>query len=86
MPDRPIRAHRILQMMGRQRQAYPPATFKASKRSAGLYFISKSAKRYVYWWVDGIYLEARLEDQAQCILVIIGATPEPDFLHQPCAR
>lgn len=35
-----------------------------------------SAKRYVYWWVDGIYLEARLEDQAQCILVIIGATPE----------
>ena len=42
MPDRPIRAHRILQMMGRQRQAYPPATFKASKRSAGLYFLSKS--------------------------------------------
>jgi putative transposase len=35
-----------------------------------------SAKRYVYFWVDGIYLEARLEDQAQCILVIIGATPE----------
>ena len=35
-----------------------------------------SAKRYVYFWVDGIHLEARLEDQAQCILVIIGATPE----------
>ena len=35
-----------------------------------------SAKRYVYVWVDGIHLEARLEDQAQCILVIIGATPE----------
>src|SRR5215211_6461674 len=33
-------------------------------------------KRYVYFWVDGIYVEARLEDQAQCILVIIGATPE----------
>src|SRR5215211_7885249 len=30
-------------------------------------------KRYVYFWVDGIYVEARLEDQAQCILVIIGA-------------
>ena len=68
MPDRPIRAHRILQMMGRQRQAYPPATFKASKRSAGLYFLSKSAKRYVYWWVDGIYLEARLEDQRSASL------------------
>jgi transposase-like protein len=35
-----------------------------------------SPKRYVYFWVDGIHLEARLEDQAQCILVIIGATPE----------
>src|SRR5437764_1519813 len=34
-----------------------------------------STKRYVYFWVDGIHLEARLEDQAQCILVIIGATP-----------
>jgi putative transposase len=35
-----------------------------------------AAKRYVYLWADGIHLEARLEDQAQCILVIIGATPE----------
>jgi len=35
-----------------------------------------SAKRYVYCWADGIHLEARLEAQAQCILVIIGATPE----------
>src|SRR4051812_50184637 len=33
-------------------------------------------KRYVYLWVDGIHLQARLEDQAQCILVLIGATPE----------
>ena len=35
-----------------------------------------SAKRYVYLWADGIYLQARLEDAKQCILVIIGATPE----------
>jgi transposase-like protein len=35
-----------------------------------------SAKRYVYMWADGIHLEARLEDEKQCILVIIGATPE----------
>ena len=35
-----------------------------------------SAKRYVYFWVDGIYVQARLEDDAQCLLVIIGATPE----------
>jgi putative transposase len=35
-----------------------------------------SAKRYVYFWVDGIHVQARLEDSAQCLLVIIGATPE----------
>jgi len=35
-----------------------------------------SAKQYVYFWVDGIYIQARLEDDAQCLLVIIGATAE----------
>jgi putative transposase len=35
-----------------------------------------SAKRYVYVWADGIYLQARLEDEKQCILVLIGATPD----------
>ena len=35
-----------------------------------------SAKRFVYVWADGIYLQARLEDEKQCILVLIGATPE----------
>ena len=31
-----------------------------------------TAKRYVYFWVDGIYVQARLEDDAQCLLVIVG--------------
>jgi transposase-like protein len=35
-----------------------------------------SSKRYAYFWADGIYVQARLEDDAQCLLVIIGATPE----------
>jgi putative transposase len=35
-----------------------------------------SMRRYVYIWADGIHLEARLEDEKQCILVIIGTTPE----------
>ena len=35
-----------------------------------------SAKHYVYFWVDGIHVQARLEDDAQCLLVIVGATPE----------
>ena len=33
-----------------------------------------TAKRYVYFWVDGIYFGARMEEEKQCILVIIGAT------------
>jgi transposase-like protein len=35
-----------------------------------------SARHYVYVWADGIYLQARMEPQAECMLVLIGATPE----------
>jgi putative transposase len=35
-----------------------------------------SARRYVYVWADGIYLQARLDEEKQCILVLIGASPE----------
>lgn len=35
-----------------------------------------SARRYVYVWADGVYLQARMEDHAECMLVLIGATPE----------
>jgi putative transposase len=35
-----------------------------------------SARRDVYVWADGVYLQARMEDHAECRLVLIGATPE----------
>ena len=35
-----------------------------------------SARRYVYVWADGVYLQARMEPIAECMLVMIGATPE----------
>lgn len=35
-----------------------------------------SARHYVYIWADGVYLQARMEPQAECMLVLIGATPE----------
>lgn len=35
-----------------------------------------SARRYVYIWADGVSLQARMEPQAECILGILGATPE----------
>ena len=35
-----------------------------------------SARRYVYIWADGVYLQARMEPQAECMLVILGTIPE----------
>jgi transposase-like protein len=29
-----------------------------------------SARRYVYVWADGVYLQARMEDNAECMLVL----------------
>ena len=34
-----------------------------------------TGKRYVYFWVDGIYCNVRMDDK-QCLLVIIGATED----------
>jgi hypothetical protein len=35
-----------------------------------------SARRYVHLWADGVCPQARMEEDAACMLVIIGATPE----------
>ena len=32
-----------------------------------------SAKRYVYFWADGVYFSPRLDHDKQCLLVVIGA-------------
>ena len=55
--------------IGRLKEAWSEEHARWSKRDL-------SAKRYVYFWVDGIHVQARLEDEAQCLLVVIGATPE----------
>src|SRR5580700_10618637 len=34
------------------------------------------ARRYLYVWADGVFLQARMEDHSECMLVLIGATPE----------
>jgi transposase-like protein len=35
-----------------------------------------SARRYVYVWADGVYLQARMEAAAECMLVLIlGSSP-----------
>jgi putative transposase len=55
--------------IGRLKEAWSEEHALWSKRDL-------SAKRYIYFWVDGIHVQARLEDTAQCLLIIIGATPE----------
>ena len=55
--------------IGRLKEAWSEEHARWSQRDL-------SAKRYVYFWVDGIHVQARLEDAAQCLLVVIGATPE----------
>jgi transposase-like protein len=37
---------------------------------------SLAGKRYVYFWVDGIHFNIRLEEDRQCILIVMGATAE----------
>lgn len=37
---------------------------------------SLEGRRYVYVWADGVHFNVRLEEDRQCILVLIGATPE----------
>ncbi len=37
---------------------------------------SLADKRYAYFWVDAIHFNIRLEEDRQCILVVIGATAE----------
>ena len=53
--------------IGRLKEAWSEEHVRWSKRDL-------SAKHYVYFWADGIHVQARLEDAAQCLLVIIGAT------------
>ena len=37
---------------------------------------SLAGKNYVYIWADGIYLQARMDDCKNCVLVIIGVNPD----------
>src|ERR1019366_6161468 len=67
--------------LARQGRAEPPAVIARLKGEwEGEYQQWQkrdlSARRYVYVWADGVYLQARMEPQAECMLVLIGATPE----------
>jgi hypothetical protein len=45
-----------------------------------------SAKRYVYFWADGIHVQARLEDAAQCLLVFTDTSSQTTKPGLDCTR
>jgi len=58
-------AHTRLATIGRLKDVWQDEHAQWRKRDL-------SAKRYIHVWAQWHYLEARLEDEKQCILVLIG--------------
>jgi transposase-like protein len=68
-------------LLGPEARGLSPATISRLKQSWHEELTqwqgrSLMGKRYVYFWVDGVYFETRLEEARHCILVMIGATPD----------
>jgi len=68
-------------LLGRQAHGLSPATISRLKAVWKQDYDAwcrrdLSQKRYVYFWVDGIYCNVRMDQDAQCLLVIIAATED----------
>lgn len=64
-------------LLGEDAGGLSPATISRLKRQWEAEHASwrdrdLSDRRYVYWWVDGVYFNIRAEAERQCLLVIIG--------------
>src|SRR3984957_9205124 len=68
-PARQGRAHLSASVIARLKSEWEDEYRRWQKRDL-------SARHYVYVWADGVYLQARMEPQAECMLVLMGATPE----------
>ena len=71
-------AEALQALLGPEAPGLSPATISRLKQSwqeelTQWHGRSLRGKRYVYFWVDGVYFETRLEAARHCILVIIGA-------------
>lgn len=49
-----------------------PGERKASTSAGG----GAICRRYVYAWADGVFLQVRMEDHGECMLVLTDPTPE----------
>lgn len=65
-------------MLGENAKSISPGVISSLKKAWYSEFqewkkLDLSKKRYVYLWADGVYLQARMESEKSCMLVIIGA-------------
>lgn len=65
-------------MLGENSKTISPGVISSLKKSWYTDFqqwqkSDLSKKKYVYFWADGVYLQARMESDKSCMLVIVGA-------------
>jgi len=70
----------LASLLGSEAPGLSPSTISRLKKSweaeyGGWNRRDLSGKEYVYVWADGVYFQARLEEQKQCVLVLMGSTP-----------
>ena len=68
-------------LLGRDAPGLAPATISRLKTSwqADLETWKRrdlTGRHYVYFWADGVYFNVRMDQDAQCVLVLIGATED----------
>lgn len=68
-------------LLGEEAKGLSPATISRLKQVWATEYRtwgqrSLAGKQYVYVWADGVYFDIRLEDARQCLLVLIGVTPD----------
>jgi putative transposase len=66
-------------LLGPEAPGLSPATISRLKKSweaeyGGWSRRDLTGKAYAYIWADGVYFQARLEEQRQCVLVLMGST------------
>jgi len=69
----------LISLLGPDAPGLSPATISRLKKSWETEYgewhrRDLSDKKYVYVWADGVYFQARMEEEKQCMLVLMGST------------
>jgi len=66
-------------LLGKDAPNVSPAVWACDGRVVGRLRRSAAARSVgtaIRVWADGVYLQARMEESAECVLVLIGTTPK----------